>query len=84
VWAIADERKRRAYLGRHYHDWSGMFEMNIDHRSNHYFENEITCSLSAEDDGYRPRSKRPTTLKKPLFHPSNHVNGESPSSIVVR
>ncbi|CAF1187918.1 unnamed protein product [Adineta ricciae] len=64
LWAIGGEKNRRAYLDRHYKNWNRMIEMNMDHRSNHYFEVEIVCPLSEEDLGYRARSKKATTLKK--------------------
>ncbi|UJR17078.1 hypothetical protein I4U23_003975 [Adineta vaga] len=64
LWAIGGDRNRRAYLDRHYKDWNCIIEMNMDHRSNHYFETEIICPLSKEDLGYRSRSNKPTTLKK--------------------
>ncbi|CAF3412569.1 unnamed protein product [Rotaria socialis] len=65
LWAIGGTKNRRAYLDRHYRNWDRMIEMKMDHRSNQYFQVEIQCPLSSEDLCYRPRSKNPTTLKKP-------------------
>jgi hypothetical protein len=63
LWAIGGEKNRRAYLDRHYKNWDQIIEMNMDHRTNEYFDKMILCPFSLEDLGYRPRSNNPTTLK---------------------
>ena len=65
LWVIGSSGSRQAYLDRHYKNWNRLIEMKMDHRSNQYFQHEIQCPLTTEDLGYRPRSKDPTTLKKP-------------------
>jgi hypothetical protein len=65
LWAIGGYENRRAYLDRHYKNWDKVIEMNMDHRTNQYFETKIQCSFSPEDLGYRPRSNNQTTLTKP-------------------
>jgi len=37
--------------------------MNMDHRTNQYFDQLIVCPITDSDLGYRSRSKLPTTLK---------------------
>jgi hypothetical protein len=70
LWAIGGCANRRAYLDRHYKNWNKMIEINMNHRTNEYFETKIQCPFSSADLGYRPRSNKPTTLVKESHGPS--------------
>jgi lipopolysaccharide cholinephosphotransferase len=65
LWAIGTEKARHGYLDRSYKDWGKVIEMNMDHRTNRYFDKKIEMAIGDADLDYRPRSDAPTTLAKP-------------------
>lgn len=62
--AIGTEKARHAYLDRSYKDWDTVIEMNMDHRTNLYFDQKIEVAIEAADRDHRPRSNAPTTLAR--------------------
>lgn len=57
LFTICGDKPRKNYLDRHYPDWNTKIVMNMDHRKNIYFDQEIQCQLTTNDLYHRKHSK---------------------------
>lgn len=60
---IGTETKRIAYLDRHYPGWRHKIVMNMDHRTNQYFDKPIYCDIIESDLILRPSRRSGTPVK---------------------